>query len=95
MEAVPAVPSLEPADPGSLPARPTLATVLRGRLPLTPAAKAVLQASAKGMRRGQAHPGPEHVLVELLELTQPDPAAELLGSLGVEKGPVRERLVGV
>jgi hypothetical protein len=94
MEAVPAVPALAPADPKSIPARPTLATVLRGRLPLTPSAKRVLQASAKGMRRGHPHPGPEHVLAELLELGSPDPVAELLGSLGVEPGAVRERLAG-
>jgi hypothetical protein len=94
METLPAVPSLAPADPKSIPARPTLGTVLRGRLPLTPSAKRVLQASGKGMRRGHPHPGPEQVLAELLELGSPDPVAELLGSLGVERGAVRERLAG-
>jgi hypothetical protein len=94
MEAVPAVPALAPADPKSIPPRPTLAKVLRGRLPLTPSAKRVLQASSKGMRRGRPHPGPEHVLAVLLELASPDPVADLLGTLGVEPGAVRERLAG-
>jgi hypothetical protein len=95
MAAVPAVPSLPGVPSRALPARPTLATVLRRRLPLTPAAKAVLQTSSRGMRRGQPHPGPERVLEELFELPPHDPATELLGSLGVEPGIVRDRLARV
>ena len=62
----------------------------RARLPLTPAAKAVLIGAIK--ERGRARLGPEHVLLALLLRELPDPAAELLAALGVDRAVVRQRL---
>lgn len=60
------------------------------RLPLTPAAKALftgLRESARGERLGI-----KHVLLSLLETTRPDPAAELLDALGIDRADVRSHL---
>ncbi|MGD1055999.1 MAG: Clp protease N-terminal domain-containing protein [Solirubrobacteraceae bacterium] len=92
MDPPPEVPALPAADPSAIPARPTFRMVLRKHLRLTPCAKRVLSESSRGMRRGHSHPGPEHVLEGILELREPDPAAELLAKLGVQPGAVRERL---
>jgi ATP-dependent Clp protease ATP-binding subunit ClpA len=89
------VPALSSTPPLELPRRPTVRAVLHGRLPLTPAAKRVLQASSKGVRRGRAHPGSTYVLLSLLDLGRPDPAAELLARLGVDPAAVRERAARV
>lgn len=62
----------------------------RARLPLTPAAKAVLIGAIK--ERGRARLGPEHVLLALLLRELPDPAAELMAALGVDRAVVRQRL---
>jgi ATP-dependent Clp protease ATP-binding subunit ClpA len=61
----------------------------QGRLRLTPAAKAILTGihSAPKVRRA----GLGKVLSALLDLRRPDPAAELLASLGVEVAAARER----
>jgi ATP-dependent Clp protease ATP-binding subunit ClpA len=85
-------PPLPTRDRGARPPRPTVKAVLWDRLPLTPSAKSVLRASSKEMRRGHAHPGPQHILAALLELQRPDPAAELFASLGVDPATARERL---
>lgn len=61
------------------------------RLRLTPAAKAMftgLRAASKGERLGIV----ELVLVGLLDRHAPDPAAELLDTLGVDRSEVRRRL---
>ena len=92
MDPPPEVPPLPAADPSAIPARPTIKMVLRKHLRLTPCAKRVLSESSRGMRRGHSHPGPQHVLAGILELREPDPAAELLAKLGVQPGAVRERL---
>jgi hypothetical protein len=92
MRTPPDVPPLPAAGPGTVPARPSIRTVLHKRLRLTPCAAGVLRDSSKGMRRGAAHPGPQHVLAEILELQAPDPAAELLAALGVQAASVRARL---
>jgi len=73
------------------PARPTLKAVLTGRLPLTPAAKRALADAGKPMRRGRPITA-RQVLLQLLDLRAPDPAAVLLGALGVDRAAVRERL---
>jgi hypothetical protein len=73
--------------------RPTLKAVLRDRLPLTPAAKKALEKSYKEIRRGH-QPGPQQVLLTVLELEPPDPAAELIAALGADRAAVRQR-VGV
>jgi hypothetical protein len=92
MDPPPEVPALSAADPSAIPARPAFRMVLHKHLRLTPCAKRVLSESSRGMRRGHPHPGPEHVLEGILELREPDPAAELLAKLGVQPGAVRERL---
>jgi len=76
------------------PSRPSIRTLLTGGPRLTPAAKTVVRDSSKGMRRGHAHPGPHHVLVRLLELPPPDPAAALFAALGVDRATVRQRVAG-
>jgi hypothetical protein len=73
------------------PARPSIWTLLRGGLRLSPAAKTVLEQSSKGMRRGHLHPGPQAVLVSLLELEPPDPAAALFIALGVDRASLKQR----
>jgi ATP-dependent Clp protease ATP-binding subunit ClpA len=73
------------------PTKPTLKAVLQDRLPLTPAAKAALQEVGKPMRRGHRI-APQEVLLALLELQPPDPAAELFAALGIDRRAVRERL---
>ena len=72
-------------------ARPTFKAVLRDRLPLTPAAKRALEESYKEIRRGH-HNGPQQVLLTVLELEPPDPAAELIAALDVDRVAARQRL---
>jgi ATP-dependent Clp protease ATP-binding subunit ClpA len=60
------------------------------RLPLTPSAKAIftgLGTAARGERLGI-----KHVLLALLETRRPDPAAELLDALDVDRAHVRGQL---
>jgi hypothetical protein len=62
------------------------------RLPLTPAAKAIftgLRDAARGERLGL-----KHVLISLLDTNRPDPAAELLDALGIDRAHVRRQLQG-
>jgi len=70
--------------------RPTLAMLPRDRVPLTPAAKATLRTCAKrGRGRGFDK---RAVLLALLELQPPDPGAELLDALHVDRAAIRARL---
>ena len=78
-------------EPIKRPSRPTLKAVLRDRLPMTPAAKRALEESWKEKRRGH-HIPPQKVLLTVLELDPPDPAAELIAALGVDRAAVRQRL---
>jgi hypothetical protein len=78
-------------EPIKRPSRPTFKAVLRDRLPLTPAAKKSLEKSYKEIRRGH-HDGPQQVLLTVLELEPPDPAAELIAALGVDRAAARQRL---
>jgi hypothetical protein len=67
----------------------------RRRPPLTSGARAVLKRAsdeARGSNTGRAEA--THVLLALLSLPRPDPAAELLGALGVDPAQVRKRLAG-
>jgi hypothetical protein len=77
-------------EPIKRPSRPTLKAVLRDRLPMTPAAKTALEKSYKEIRRG--HLPPQQVLLNILELKPPDPAAELIVALRVDRGAARQRL---
>jgi ATP-dependent Clp protease ATP-binding subunit ClpA len=74
----------------AVPEAPPVPGQERARLPLTPAAKAVLIGAMK--ERARARLGPEHVLLALLLRERPDPAAELLAALGVDRAVVRQRL---
>ena len=73
---------------------PVLDTPLTGwrreRLMLSPSAKTVftgLRTRARGERIG-----PQHVLLSVLSLQHPDPAADLLDALGVDRDEVRRRV---
>ena len=77
-------------EPIKRPSRPTLKAVLRDRLPMTPAAKTALEKSYKEIRRGPLFP--QQVLLTVLELEPPDPAAELIAALGVDRAAARQRL---
>jgi hypothetical protein len=78
-------------EPIQRPSRPTFKAVLRDRLPMTPAAKAALEESYKEVRRGH-DTFAQQVLLTVLELESPDPAAELIATLGVDRAAVRQRL---
>jgi ClpA/ClpB-like protein len=78
-------------EPLERPARPTFKDVLRDRLPLTPAAKTALEESYREIRRGH-QVGPQQVLLTVLELEPPDPAAALIAALGVDRAAARQRL---
>ena len=84
----PAIPMREPSN---LAGRPKLKAVLADRLPLTPGAKHALQVTGKDLRRGRSV-DPSQVMLAILSLGAPDPAAALLDELGVDRAAVRERL---
>jgi hypothetical protein len=58
---------------------------------MTPAAKKVLEKASKPNRRKLQITG-QQVLAQILTLQPPDPAAVLLGALGVNTSEVRRRL---
>lgn len=63
------------------------------RLPFTPGTKAVLKrtlalVAAEKARRIESR----HLLLALLERDEPDPAAEIVVSLGIDKHQIRERV---
>jgi ATPases with chaperone activity, ATP-binding subunit len=65
----------------------------RKRTPLTSAARAVLpRAVAEVSRTGGRRIAPEHLLLAILDCHRPDPAAELMAQLGIDRAAVRERL---
>ena len=77
----------------AVPRKPRLRDVAhKDRFRMTPAAKKVLEDAykPKGHRKLQVT-GPE-VLAQILALQPPDPAAVLLGALGVNTAEVRRRL---
>jgi ATP-dependent Clp protease ATP-binding subunit ClpA len=69
--------------------------VLQGRqgerLRLTPAARAVFTGLRKEVAKGQRL-GVQHVLLVLLSRPRPDPGAELLDALGVDRTQAHRRL---
>jgi hypothetical protein len=76
----------------AVPMKPRLRDVMKkDRLRMTPAAKKVLEAAVKPNRR-KTHVTAQQVLVQILTLQPPDPAAVLLGALGVNTSEVRPRL---
>jgi Clp amino terminal domain, pathogenicity island component len=92
----PPVPTREPALDGR---RAVLKAVLTDHLPVTPVAKRAMEAAGKDDQgrwvdtRQKAHGwSRERVLIALLSLAPPDPAAALLDALGVDRTVVIERL---
>ena len=78
-------------EPIKRPSRPTLKAVLRDHLRATPAAKTAMEESNKEIRRSH-HTFPQQLLLTVLELEPPDPAAELIAALGVDRAAARQRL---
>ena len=67
----------------AVPKKPTFRDVMKkDRLRMTPAAKKVLEEAVKPMRR-KTQVTAQQVLAQILSLEPPDPAAVLLGALGV------------
>ena len=79
----------------AVPKKPKLRDVAKkGRFPMTPAAKKVLEEASKPNRR-RLYVTAQQVLAQILTLQPPDPAAVLLGALGVNTPEVRRRLDAV
>jgi hypothetical protein len=87
----PPVPIREPALGGK---RAVLKAVLTDHLPMTPVAKRVLEESGKDRRHRPSVDrwSRERVLIALLSLAPPDPAATLLDALKVNRDEVSMRL---
>ena len=76
----------------AVPKKPRLRDVMKkDRLRMTPAAKKVLEEASKPNRR-RLQVTAQQVLAQILTLQPPDPAAVLLGALGVNTPEVRRRL---
>jgi hypothetical protein len=79
----------------AVPKKPRLRDVAqKDRLRITPAAKKVLEQAVKPNRR-KTYVTAQQVLAQILTLQPPDPAAVLLGALGVNTSEVRRRLDAV
>ena len=79
----------------AVPKKPTTREVMKkDRLRLTPAGKRVLEEASKPNRRRLSVTA-QQVLAQILTLQPPDPAAVLLGALGVSTSDVRRRLDAV
>jgi Clp amino terminal domain, pathogenicity island component len=96
----PPVPTREPTLDSR---RAVVKAVLKDHLPMTPVAKRAIEAAGKdGRDRGGSgapwDPSPrwsrERVLIALLSLAPPDPAAALLDALEVDRDEVSARLSG-
>ena len=77
----------------AVPKKPTLKYLMlhKDRLRMTPAAKKVLEDASKPNRR-KLQVTARQVLAQILTLQPPDPAAVLLGDLGVNTSELRRRL---
>jgi hypothetical protein len=76
----------------AVPKKPTIRDIMRkDRLRMTPAAKKVLEEASKPNRR-RLQITAQQVLAQILTLQPPDPAAVLLGALGVDGAAARQRL---
>ncbi len=76
----------------AVPKKPRLRDVAqKDRLRMTPAAKKVLEEASRPNRR-KLQITAQEVLAKILALQPPDPAAVLLGALGVDTSEVRRRL---
>jgi hypothetical protein len=77
----------------AVPKKPTIRDIImqKDRLRMTPAAKKVLEEAVKPNRR-KLQVTARQVLAQILTLQSPDPAAVLLGALGVNTSEVLRRL---
>ena len=77
----------------AVPKKPKLRDLMlqKDRFRMTPAAKKVLEEASKPNRR-RLQVTAQQVLAQILTLQPPDPAAVLLGALGVNTSEVRRRL---
>jgi hypothetical protein len=76
----------------AVPKKPTIRDIMKkDRLRMTPAAKKVLEEASKPNRR-KLQITAQQVLAQILTLQPPDPAAVLLGALGVDRAAARQRL---
>jgi ATP-dependent Clp protease ATP-binding subunit ClpA len=88
-------PDAPPLPMRSVPKKPRIRDMeKRDRLRLAPAAKKVLEEASKPNRR-KLQITAEQVLAQILTLQPPDPAAALLGALGVNTSEARGRLDAV
>ena len=79
----------------AVPTKPRIRDVAqKDRFRMTPAAKKVLEEASKPNRR-RLYVTAQQVLAQILTLQPPDPAAVLLGALGVDTPEVRRRLDAV
>jgi ATP-dependent Clp protease ATP-binding subunit ClpA len=79
----------------AVPKKPRLRDVAqKDRLPMAPAAKKVLEKASQPNRR-RLQVTAQQVLAQILTLQPPDPAAVLLGALGVNTSEVQRRLDAV
>ena len=79
----------------AVPKKPRIRDIAqRDRLRMAPAAKKVLEEASKPNRR-RLYVTAQQVLAQILTLQPPDPAAVLLGALGVNTSEVRRRLDAV
>jgi ATP-dependent Clp protease ATP-binding subunit ClpA len=79
----------------AVPKKPRIRDLMqKDRLRMTPAAKKVLEGAVKPNRR-KSQVTAQQVLAQILTLQPPDPAAVLLGALGVDTSEVRRRLDAV
>jgi len=79
----------------AVPKKPRIRDIAqKDRLRMAPAAKKVLEEASKPSRR-RLHVSARQVLAQILALQPPDPAAVLLGALGVNTSEVRRRLDAV
>ena len=77
----------------AVPKKPRLRDIMmqKDRLRMTPAAKKVLEEAVRPNRH-KTQVTAQQVLAQILTLQPPDPAAALLGALGVNTSEVRRRL---
>ena len=79
----------------AVPKKPRVSDIAqKDRLRMTPAAKRVLEEASKPNRR-RLQVTAQQVLAQILTLQPPDPAAVLVGTLGVNTSEVRRRLDAV
>lgn len=76
----------------TVPTKPTIRAVMKkDHFRMTPAAKKVLEEAVKPNRR-KTEVTAQRVMAQILALQPPDPAAVLLGALGVNRSEVQRSI---